>query len=153
MVASIYAACREANVPRTLDGIAQTANTAIFAAKCYRLLVRNFKLRLPAVDSSVYLTKIANRDNVSQKSYRRAIEMLSIIKDNPVSYGRGFFDDMFRGFDEMRREMERGFEGIEKRIPESLVREYTTPEGGKVREVGPMVYGYSMTVGPDDKPE
>jgi transcription initiation factor TFIIB len=89
MVASIYAACREANVPRTLDEIAQTANTdAIFAAKCYRLLVRNLKLRLPAVDSNVYLTKIANRANVSQKSYRRAIEMLSIIKDNPVSYGK-----------------------------------------------------------------
>jgi HSP20 family protein len=65
---------------------------------------------------------------------------------------RGFFDDMFKGFDEMRREIERGFEGIEKRIPESLVREYTTPEGGKVREVGPMIYGYSMTVGPDGKP-
>jgi transcription initiation factor TFIIB len=89
MVASIYAACREANVPRTLDEIAQTANTdAIFAAKCYRLLVRNLKLRLPAVDSNVYLTKIANRANVSQKSYRRAIQMLSIIKDNPVSYGK-----------------------------------------------------------------
>ena len=67
---------------------------------------------------------------------------------------RGFFDDMFRGFDEMRREIERGFEGIEKRIPKDLVREYTTLklEGGKVREVGPMVYGYSMTVGPDGKP-
>ena len=68
-------------------------------------------------------------------------------------FGRkGFFDDMFRGFDEMRREFERDFEGIEKRIPKDLVREYTTPEGGKVREVGPMVYGYSMTVGPDGKP-
>src|SRR5215469_10618504 len=68
-------------------------------------------------------------------------------------FGRkGFFDDMFRGFDEMRREFERDFEGIEKRIPKDLVREYTTPEGGKVREVGPMIYGYSMTVGPDDKP-
>src|SRR5215831_8658791 len=57
-------------------------------AKCYRLLVRNLKLRLPAVDSNVYLTKIANRANVSQKSYRRAIEMLAIINDNPVSYGK-----------------------------------------------------------------
>jgi HSP20 family protein len=65
---------------------------------------------------------------------------------------RGFFDDMFRGFDEMRREMERGFEDIEKRIPKDLIREYTTPGGGKVREVGPMIYGYSMTVGPDGKP-
>ena len=66
--------------------------------------------------------------------------------------GGGFFDDMFRGFDQMRREMEREFEDVEKRIPKDLVREYTTPEGGKVREVGPLVYGYSMTVGPDGKP-
>ena len=65
---------------------------------------------------------------------------------------RGFFDDIFRGFDEMRREMEREFEDVEKRIPKDLVREYTTPDGGKVREIGPMVYGYSMTVGPDGKP-
>jgi HSP20 family protein len=66
--------------------------------------------------------------------------------------GGGFFDDMFRGFDQMRREMEKEFEDIEKRIPKELVREYNTPQGGKVREVGPLVYGYSMTVGPDGKP-
>jgi HSP20 family protein len=66
--------------------------------------------------------------------------------------GGGFFDDMLRGFDQMRREMEREFEDIEKRIPKELVREYNTPQGGKVREVGPIVYGYSMTVGPDGKP-
>src|SRR6476619_2308700 len=67
--------------------------------------------------------------------------------------GGGFFDDMFRGVDQMRREMEREFEGIEKRIPKDLVREYNTPEGGKVREVGPFVYGYSMTIGPDGRPK
>ena len=66
--------------------------------------------------------------------------------------GGGFFDDMLRGFDQMRREMEREFEDIEKRIPKELVREYNTPQGGKVRQVGPIVYGYSMTVGPDGKP-
>ncbi|HYA85056.1 MAG TPA: archaeal heat shock protein Hsp20 [Candidatus Bathyarchaeia archaeon] len=65
---------------------------------------------------------------------------------------RGFFEDMFRGFDQMRREMEKEFEDMEKTIPKDLIREYTTSEGGKVREVGPMVYGYSMTVGPDGKP-
>ena len=67
-------------------------------------------------------------------------------------FGGGFFDDMFRGFDQMRREMEREFEDIEKRIPKDLVREYNTPQGGKVREVGPLVYGYSMTIGPNGKP-
>jgi HSP20 family protein len=66
--------------------------------------------------------------------------------------GGGFFEDMFRGFDQMRREMEREIEDIEKTVPKDLVREYDTPQGGKVREVGPLVYGHSMTVGPDGKP-
>jgi len=52
--------------------------------------------------------------------------------------GGGFFDDMLRGFDQMRREIEREFEDIEKRIPKELVREYNTPQGGKVRQVGPI---------------
>jgi len=33
------------------------------------------------------------------------------------------------------------------------VREYETPEGDKVQEVGPLVYGYSMTVGPEGRPK
>jgi HSP20 family protein len=70
--------------------------------------------------------------------------------------GQGsYFGDMFRGFDEMRREMERGFESfkdIETKAPKDLIREYETPQGDKVREVGPIVYGYSMTIGPDGKP-
>jgi HSP20 family protein len=71
-------------------------------------------------------------------------------------FGRGrggFFEDVFRGFDQMRREMEREFEDIEKTVPKDLVREYDIPQGGKIREVGPLVYGYSMTVGPDGKPK
>jgi transcription initiation factor TFIIB len=89
VVASIYAACRELNVPRTLDEIAQTANAdAIFAAKCYRLLLRKLKLHVPSVDSNMYLSKIANRARLSEKTFRRAVQMLSIIKENPVSYGK-----------------------------------------------------------------
>jgi HSP20 family protein len=69
--------------------------------------------------------------------------------------GRQFdFSDMFRGFEEMRREMERQFEeqfkSFQSTIPKDLVREYETSEGDKVRDVGPIVYGYSTTIGPDD---
>jgi HSP20 family protein len=64
--------------------------------------------------------------------------------------------DIFGQFDEMRREMERMFEeqfkDIQTRAPKELIREYQTPEGGKVKEMGPFVYGYTMTVGPDGKP-
>jgi transcription initiation factor TFIIIB Brf1 subunit/transcription initiation factor TFIIB len=37
---------------------------------------------LPIANSDVYLAKIVNR------AYRREVQMLSIIKDNPVSYGK-----------------------------------------------------------------
>ena len=72
--------------------------------------------------------------------------------------GGGWFGgDMPRQFEEMRREMERElaeqFKGIETTAPKDLVREYQTPEGAKVREVGPLVYGYSMTIGQDGKPK
>jgi HSP20 family protein len=69
----------------------------------------------------------------------------------------GWNRDVFREFEDMRREMERMFEeqfrDIQSTAPKELVREYETPEGGKVKEIGPLVYGYSMTIGPDGKPK
>jgi HSP20 family protein len=56
----------------------------------------------------------------------------------------------------MMREMERAFsdqfKDFEKELPRSLVRESKTPEGGVKKEIGPFVYGYSVTIGPDGKP-
>jgi HSP20 family protein len=74
--------------------------------------------------------------------------------------GRGWFgsddrDSVISASEEMRREMERLFEETiqnAEQVPKGLVREYQTPAGGKVREVGPIVYGYSVTVGPDGNP-
>ena len=43
--------------------------------------------------------------------------------------------------------------GIQTNAPKELIREYQTPDGAKVREVGPLVYGYSMTIGPGGKPK
>ncbi|MDN5846413.1 MAG: Hsp20/alpha crystallin family protein [Candidatus Nitrosocosmicus sp.] len=45
------------------------------------------------------------------------------------------------------------FKEIDTKAPKELVREYTTPGGEKVREVGPIVYGYSMAIGPDGRPK
>ena len=68
----------------------------------------------------------------------------------------GHRGDIFGQFDEMRREMERMFEDqfkdMQTKAPKDLIREYETSEGRKVREMGPFVYGYSMTIGPDGKP-
>src|SRR4249920_75609 len=68
----------------------------------------------------------------------------------------GFFSrNAFSDFDDIHKEMNRMFDAfndISNNAPKELVREYETKEGGKVREVGPIVYGYSMTIGPDGKP-
>jgi HSP20 family protein len=63
--------------------------------------------------------------------------------------------DIFKEFEDMHKEIDRMFDtfnNISSNAPKELVREYQTPEGEKVREVGPIVYGYSMTIGPDGKP-
>jgi HSP20 family protein len=61
------------------------------------------------------------------------------------TFGRGgaggfFGGDMPRQFDEMRQQMERmledQFKRIESTAPKNLVKEYQTPEGAKIREVG-----------------
>ena len=70
--------------------------------------------------------------------------------------GNNYFENMLRDYDDFRKDMEKMFQeefkDIETKAPKELVREYTTSEGAKVREVGPIVYGYSMTIGSDGKP-
>jgi HSP20 family protein len=62
----------------------------------------------------------------------------------------------FPDIDEMMREMERAFseqfKDLEKALPKNLIRESKTPEGELKKEIGPIVYGYSVTIGPDGKP-
>lgn len=62
----------------------------------------------------------------------------------------------FTDIDEMMKEMERAFseqfKELEKDLPKSLIRESTAPDGSTRKEIGPIVYGYSVTIGPDGKP-
>jgi transcription initiation factor TFIIB len=77
------------NVPRTLDEIAEISNAdKVFAGKCYRLLLRNLKIRLQPIDSTTYLSKIANKGGISKKTLNRAIDMMSQIKEHPFSSGK-----------------------------------------------------------------
>jgi HSP20 family protein len=55
--------------------------------------------------------------------------------------------------DEAFAEMEKEFRELMKKAPKNLVRERRLPNGSKVQEWGPFVYGYSMRVGPDGKPQ
>jgi HSP20 family protein len=52
---------------------------------------------------------------------------------------KNLFDDLLRDF--------------EQRMPKELIREKKMPDGSISREIGPIVYGYSFTVGRDGKPK
>lgn len=64
----------------------------------------------------------------------------------------GFFRDLDEIFKEMEELMEREFKEFSNKAPKDLIRERTLPDGSKVKEWGPFVYGYSMNIGPDGKP-
>lgn len=63
------------------------------------------------------------------------------------------FDDIDKIFEEMEKMMEEEFKDFASRVPKDYVRERKLPDGSTAREFGPFVYGYSMKVGPDGKPE
>lgn len=66
---------------------------------------------------------------------------------------RWVFDDIDEMFSEMNEIMEREFKELSKKAPRDLIRERTLPDGIKVKSWGPFIYGYSVTVGPDGKPQ
>jgi HSP20 family protein len=53
----------------------------------------------------------------------------------------------------MEEMMQREFKEFTTKLPKDLVRERKLPDGSTAKEWGPFVYGYSMTVGPDGKPQ
>jgi len=62
----------------------------------------------------------------------------------------GDIDDMFR---EMEKMMDEELKDFAEKVPKEYVKERKLPDGSTVKELGPFVYGYSMKIGPDGKPE
>jgi HSP20 family protein len=63
------------------------------------------------------------------------------------------FEDMDKIFGEMEKMMEEELKSFTSRVPKEYVRERRLPDGKVERELGPFVYGYSVKIGPDGKPE
>jgi len=63
--------------------------------------------------------------------------------------GLSLEDFSLRDIDEAFREIE---EMMEREL-QSITRERKLPDGSQIREWEPFVYGYSITIGPDGKPQ
>jgi HSP20 family protein len=64
-----------------------------------------------------------------------------------------FFSDIDNMFKEMEKMMEDEFKDFSQKVPKEYVKERKMPDGSTAKELGPFVYGYSMKIGPDGKPE
>ncbi|MCD6260294.1 MAG: Hsp20/alpha crystallin family protein [Thaumarchaeota archaeon] len=68
---------------------------------------------------------------------------------------RSPFSRIFEEMEQMMRELDemfsKSFEDLERELPRGLIRERRTDKG-IVREFGPIVYGYSIRIGPDGRP-
>ena len=80
--ASLYAACRDAETPRTLKDIEQAGNIKRKElAKCYRVLVEKLDLRMPVVNCAQCVARIASKLGVHEKTKRKALNILKDYED------------------------------------------------------------------------
>jgi len=87
--ASLYAACRITGTPRNLREVSEASLVnKKDVARCYRLLLRELNIRMPITDPLTYLTKIAERSNVSGHIQGLAVKVLNEAKRKRVSAGK-----------------------------------------------------------------
>ena len=86
VAASVYTACREMSTPITLKDIAAASNIKRkHLAKAYRFLLIELDIKVPLVDQIKCIAKVAN---LSEKTKRQAINIMTKAAENEISAGK-----------------------------------------------------------------
>ena len=87
--ASLYAAFRDTETPRTLKDIAGVSNLSKKdIARDYRILLREMDLSMPVADAARNVTRIASKVGMPEKTIRKAIEIVRITEKREISAGK-----------------------------------------------------------------
>ena len=87
--ASLYAACRENNIPRTLDDVASAGNVERrILSRDLRTIIRKLGLNLNQYDTSSFISKISNNMNLKEKIKRDAFEILKRCENEEITAGK-----------------------------------------------------------------
>jgi transcription initiation factor TFIIB len=90
VVASIYMACRQCGVIRTLEEVANVTNmTKKTAAKNYRFLLKALKPSVPQAKPAGYISKLINKLALSGETERLALQILTKASELKLTCGRG----------------------------------------------------------------
>ncbi len=89
IAASLYAACRDTETPRTLKDIAEAANVKRKdISRCYRLLYNELELKMPVVDPIQCIARISSKLKVTEKIKRYAAKILKETQKRQESSGK-----------------------------------------------------------------
>ena len=89
IAASLYAACRENNIPRTLDDIANAGNIERrILSRDLRTIIKKLELNLNQYDTSSFISKISNNMNLKEKTKRGAFEILKRCEKEHITAGK-----------------------------------------------------------------
>ncbi|MCD6558439.1 transcription initiation factor IIB [Thermococci archaeon] len=88
--ACLYAACRMAKIPRTLDEIEEVARVdKKEIGRSYRFIARELNLKLPPTNPIDYVGRFADQLGLSERTKRKAIEILKQAVKRGLTSGRG----------------------------------------------------------------
>jgi transcription initiation factor TFIIB len=89
IAAALYAACRDTETPRTLKDVSAVSNIRKKdIARCYRLLLREMEMKMPVLDPVKCVSRIASKAKLSEKTKRRALEILKKAEESKISAGK-----------------------------------------------------------------
>lgn len=87
--ASVYAACRSSETPRTLKEVVEATGMPKKAvARHYRLLINSLDMKMPYPDTFRYLSKIGSKVQVSMKTQALARQLLSEADEKKIIPGK-----------------------------------------------------------------
>ena len=87
--ASLYAACRYSETPRTLKEVSAASRIRKKdVARCYRLLLRELEMKMPVEDPVKCVSKIASKVDISMQTQRRAFDILKEARKRGMVAGK-----------------------------------------------------------------
>ncbi|HDD60646.1 MAG TPA: transcription initiation factor IIB [Euryarchaeota archaeon] len=90
VAASLYAACRQCGVPRTLDEIAEASRVGRKEiGRTYRFMTRELNLKLMPTSPKDYISRFCSELKLSGEVQTKAVEILKQAEEQELTSGRG----------------------------------------------------------------
>jgi len=89
LAASVYLACREMGIPRTLKDITVASNLKQKdIARNYRMIISALEMKIPNADPMKCIAKVANKANLTENTKRQAISIMKEAIEKQISAGK-----------------------------------------------------------------